>query len=284
MFSYCWWECQVPAELQSHVDVLDRHCAPEEALVAMRALLASDSTVARCMALDLFTRCEGQRQGDNLLAGVLHDEALAAVLRELREPPSEIPGSLPERGANHYSAMYAMWHVSDPSDPPLLARALEANKDEEAVLGMGIQAANERIRMEQHPDPSLVAFLHEYLRRPGADPRTQADALDALASHAGAAGEALLRESLDHPVLAIAATAALLLLQRTPDEYRERIAALSETWPPRGEVGPFAMYEVRRILDKGLDPDNDYDTTVWDDDTGLRVERGARNTSDDSDD
>jgi hypothetical protein len=127
-----------------------------------------------------------------------------------------------------------------------------------------------------------VAFLREYLRRPGADPRTQATALFALTNRLGAASEALLREALDHPALEVAARTLLL---RKHDEYRERIVALSETWPPRGEIGPFAMLdEVRWILDDGIDPATDYESVEWDDDTGLPVERGTRSASDDPDD
>jgi hypothetical protein len=231
--SYFWGDAPLPPPLERALQVVLDPAAGDQRWSALLVLLNSESPVARGVGLDQFTMFSGQsRQGTLRPGEVVRASARAAALRELATAPleSRAAGEVAMKGPNHASAFYALWHVGDPQDAPVLARALAVN-DNPAVLEIGIRAAGSAIREQPSPDRSLLALLTTFASDQARSAEVRSAALAALAESPSPESALSLLAGLDDLNLEISAASAELLLERDRDRYLQRVSDRVARWP-----------------------------------------------------
>lgn len=250
--SYFWTGVELPPALAAELErFLAREAQPDDRLHAFDALLASDSTPARGIALDQYTCSQGQERmgGGNLLARVEPRvrECLVAELQALPFVRAE-PDAHPRVGANHASAFYAMWHLARPEDGPLVARALAANSDPE-VLQCGMKAAEVVLDGEIMLEAQLAGELRRLVAQRELPADVRAGAITALGVCASDQVVPWLLDALNEPALRVAAAAARCLLERAPERFREQVAPFAAAWPTGEEPVPYDVIAVRQLLE-----------------------------------
>jgi hypothetical protein len=251
--SFYWQGATIPIEELSNVERLgDPDVSASECKAALMHLLGSSSSVARGIALDYysFANASGRQGHDPLVDDVAIDAAArACALRELSQPPYERieANAKPKCGANHASALRALWFNADPADAALVARALLENKDER-VLETGVGAAEPVLRGEP-AHPALFDALLRIANRGDIDPRIRGAAISAIGGASDETVEPLLVQALANPDLAVSASAAHRLLERDLERYRPVVKPVAAAWRT-GDSPPFDAHEVRRMLDE----------------------------------
>lgn len=252
--SFFWDGASLSPELERAVDTLNRGRAPSaERQRLLRELLDSDTVAARGIALDHYSLAQAEaRQGDvdREFLDAVGDAVRECARRELASPPyHRLDGGEPQRGANHASAFYAMWHLATAADAQRLADALLAN-DDPAVLEYGLTAAETALFHAEAGAPYLAAVLHRLATSSSLTPELRAGAIVALAASHDDTVVPWLEAALEDRDLAVSGAAACALLNRDPGRFRARIASLAASWPTEGPL-PFHAWEVRRMLSKG---------------------------------
>ena len=118
--------------------------------------------------------------------------ARACALRELANPPHERTeaNARPRRGANHASALHALWFNADPGDAPMLARVLNENVDEYLQR---VPTGAEPVLRGEPAHPALIEALASW--RSAAQP-TRTSNLRICVRRAGRRDHACYRRSL----------------------------------------------------------------------------------------
>jgi hypothetical protein len=262
-----WEGAPVPPDARAAVERLERiELSVEERKAALLELLASDSFVARCLALDFYCRALPDirwRDVPLIEDALVEDAVRTAALRELAAPPYEHadPEAERRRGANHASALNALQHHANPTDAPLLARVLQ-ECDDPSVLYQGVRAAGLVLRGEP-AHPELVGVLSQIASRREVDPETRAGAIGAIGGMADESVTPLLVASLADPELRISVVAARCLLERDIVGHRSLVAPVAAAWPTP-EFPPYVVHEVLELL--GLVPrlaDPDVGESAW---------------------
>lgn len=220
----------------------------KEALVR---LLESDNVIARGVALDYYSMAQADLRHGNepVVDDVVDAAARACALRELAAQPYERAESEAQlqHGANHASALHAMWHNAAADDAPLLARVL-GESSEEAVLQEGVKVAHAVLYREPVAHAGLVEVLVHLARQRGLDSEIRAGAISAIGSADDEAVLPVIIEVLRDPELAVSAAAARSLLERDLSRYRPRVEPIVAAWQ-LGELPPFDVLEVHRLLE-----------------------------------
>jgi hypothetical protein len=249
--SFYWEGVTLPPDEHSIVDTLgDPEVPVAERKLALLRLLESKNTIVRGIALDHYSMSNASlRQGTApMLDQAIDTAARACALRELAQPPYERAeaNAKPKRGANHASALHALWFNADPSDAPLIARVLVENQDDR-VLAPGVGAAEPVLRGEP-AHPALVDALLHIVNRRDIDPRVRGEAIAAIGGATDDTVESPLVDALMNPELAVSAAAARTLLERDLERYRSTVGPVAAAWPAV-EFPPFDVHEVRRLLE-----------------------------------
>lgn len=250
-FTYFWDGAVVEPSDRDAVEALAGHDLPvAERRAALHRLLASPSVVARGIGMDYASRRRADmRHGDVPLIDETVSYAVRQVaLRELAAPPVERVelGDRSWSGANHASALFALWSGADPSDATLVARVLGAT-DEPRVLEPGVGAAEPILRGHRHRE--LVEVLERIVNRRSVTSSTRASALFAIAACADESVAPFLIASLSDPELAISAAAARCLLESDLERHRMLVEHAAAAWQ-LPEFPPYDVSEVYRLLDR----------------------------------
>jgi hypothetical protein len=249
--SLYWKGAPVPEDDRHAVEQLhDARLPVEQRKAALLGLLASDDVVSRGLALDFCSLLQAnRRQGSTPILDDTIDEAVrTCALRELEAPPHERtdPAASLRRGANHASALHALWNNTAAEDAPLLARIFAEHEDE-VVLGEATKVAQAALYAEPVVHPDLLAALVRTARRRDLAPEIRGDAIAAIGGGADPTTIPLLVDALQDPELAVSAAAARALLERDLEQHRAFVAPIAAAWRT-GEFPPFDVHEVRRLF------------------------------------
>ena len=220
-----------------------------ERKAALVHLFGSSSAVARGIALDFYSISNTNlRHGNEPMLDVVVDAAArACALSELANPPygQAEPNARLYQGANHASALHALWFNADHGDAAMLARVLTENADKR-VLTEAVAVAEPVLR-GQPAHPALTEALLRIVHRGDIDPRTRAHALAAIGGAADDMVEPLLVAAMANPELAVSAAAGRRLLERDLERYRNLVVPIAAAWSTE-EFPPFDVHEVHRLL------------------------------------
>jgi hypothetical protein len=251
--SFFWKGATVPEPDRAILVRLHDNVLPvEQRKEALVQLLGSGSVIARGVALDYYSLSQANlRHGnDPMIDAAIDDAARACAVRELAAQPYERAelDAQPRRGANHASALHALWHNAAVEDAPLLARVLAENS-EEAVLQEGVKVAHALLYREPVAHAGLVEVLVRLARQRGLDPDIRADAIRAMGSADDEAVLAPIVDAVRDPDLAVSSAAVRSLLERDLARYRPLVEPIVAAWQV-GELPPFHVLEVRRLLEE----------------------------------
>lgn len=251
--SYFWIGAELAPPLAAELErFLSRKTQPADRLHAFAALLASDSTPARGIALDQYTFSRSQeRMGGTDLLARLAPRVRECLVLELQAAPfiRPEPNANPRIGANHASALYAMWHLARADDGPLVARVLAANSEPE-VLQLGVKAAEIVLDGELVLDAQLAVELRRLVDQRELPAQVRAGAITALGVCASEEVVPWLLDALNEPDLHVAAAAARCLLERAPERFREQVALVAAAWVTDEKPGPYDAIAVRELLEE----------------------------------
>jgi len=250
--SYYWNNASLPPELAAALDQLNNIGLPVlEKTKAFYTLLESDSTEARGIAMDRFSLYKSQERHGDVNRDFIRTVAPAvrAVARQELEAPQYVraEGGPVPRGANHASALNAIWHLGRAEDAPLVARVLMSN-DAPGILEVGLRAASSTLFRERKIDPELGRVLHGIATNPQVAPELRRAALHAVGVSRADEVTPWFVTALADPVLEVASAGGRLLLERDATRFRDMVAQVAASWPSEGKV-PYDVTEVRRLLE-----------------------------------
>lgn len=148
-------------ELRGAFEAMNEPTTTEDFERGFLTLLRSDDTAARGIALDFYDRAEMTERfvGGNVLED--HAEEVFRVARVLlRQPPvSREDGQAEIEGANHASALAALWRFGlEDEDTEAVIRVLE-RMPEETLRRCALDAAGVLLESSDPPDPVLNAVV-----------------------------------------------------------------------------------------------------------------------------
>ncbi|WP_067826560.1 hypothetical protein [Actinomadura kijaniata] len=147
-------------ELQGAFDAMNEPTTSQAFGQGFLTLLRSDDTVARGIALDFYDRAEMTSRfvGGNPFED--HGEEVVRVARELlRQPPRPVDERTRIEGANHASALAALWRLGlEDGDADAIAAVLERMPDVE-LRERALDAARVLLEDPETPDERLSALV-----------------------------------------------------------------------------------------------------------------------------
>lgn len=218
---------------------------------ALHSMIASPDPVARCVAMDLFTRASANlRHGNQPL---VEDDDLEAAVRdaavgELLAPPylrRDVHATI-HRGANHASALAVVSNDARSGDATALAHALVANDDPQVLLE-AVKAAEPVLRGEPVAEPELLVALRALWARTDLPEDVRTGAISAVGGADDNVVLTQLMEALRQADLAVSAAAARALLERDREEYRAVVAPVADAWR-LPDLPPLDVDEVHQLL------------------------------------
>jgi hypothetical protein len=247
-----WADAAIPADDVAALAQLFDPAAPEAARHAtLDRLLAAASPATRGIALDFFSVSAASRRHGRV--PVVDDAIAVAVracaLRELAAPPTdpEDPSHPPFRGANHASALHALWFKARASDAYIVASIL-ADHPAPAVVAAAVALAEPVLRGEP-AHPALIDALWRVVDQHDLPPRIRRDAIMAIAGVDDPVVEPGLAAAAGCDELDVAAAAARGLLARDLVRHKPAVTRLAARWPADDQA-PFDVVEVRRLLEE----------------------------------
>jgi hypothetical protein len=218
---------------------------------ALHSMVTSVDSVARCVAMDLFTRASADlRHGNQPLVedGELEAAMRDAAVRELLAPPylrRDAHATIP-RGANHASAFAVVSKDARSEDAVALARALSANADPQVLLE-AVKAAEPVLRGEPVAEPELLVALRALWARTDLPEDVRTGAISAVGGADDNVVLTQLMEALRQADLAVSAAAARALLERDRGEYRAVVALVADAWR-LPDLPPLDVDEVHQLI------------------------------------
>ncbi len=252
----------------------------EERREGFEVLLHSEDDAAQGIAMDSYTYSQTLlRWGIENEFQPYEAELVEVARKQLQKPPVISDCSSPRIhiiGANHASALFVLAHLGTEADCALIEPILR-NSQDPTVLDLACDALRTCISGSQTVYPEILQDLRRLIFEMDVnDPemaRVITGAIKSLFDYQVAEAEPILLEALQHENYKISAFAAFALTEWNLPRYCERLQEVAQTWP---EEGHYPVYEVRRKIDRYLNPPPPEPVLSEEEKNRLREEQHAR--------
>ena len=246
--TYFWYEAQFPdPALQTARRTLVEDVTLEEKRRAFFSLLTSGSEAAQGIAFESYQRAESDaRFGGPNPFQVYALQTRKRALAGLAEPPVLAgTGGAVIDGANHASALYALFSLAKGEDTLLLPGLISTATDPNVRSG-ALQVARRAIMQRSEMDEALVSVLLASIANEAWPPRDRADALRVLKAADPVRAMSVSKRPITDYDPALQTRAAWVLATEDLPALRALLQSVVAAWP---DDAPYPAVEVRQLLE-----------------------------------